>query len=152
MAFEPSGSVSSAQACSAIALRSTTRRRAAHEQLEDQVLGRGQVELAARPPRPPASTGSRASAAALEDGPSTPRGPALEGADAGQQLAEVERLDEVVVGAGVEAADPVGRRVARGEHEERGRARVAPGPGDDVDALRAGHPPVDDRDVVLVPA
>ena len=29
---------------------------------------------------------------------------------------------------------------------------MAPGPGHDVDAFRAGHPPVDDRDVVLVPA
>ena len=35
------------------------------------------------------------------------------------QLAHVERLDEVVVGAGVQAVDPVADRVARGEHEDR---------------------------------
>ena len=33
-----------------------------------------------------------------------------------------------------------------------GRLVVLPRPGDDVDAGRAGHPPVDDRDVVVVPA
>ena len=93
----------------------------------------------------------------VEGEPAAPRSrrvdaarPALEGADAGEQLAEVERLDEVVVGAGVEAADPVGRRVAGGEHQDRRRPLVATRPVDDLDALRAGHPPVEDRDVVLV--
>ena len=36
-----------------------------------------------------------------------------------QQLAQRERLDEVVVGAGVEARDAVVDRVARGEHQHR---------------------------------
>ena len=106
--------------------------------------------------RPPAVTvrvaGSSATLPRSRTGPSTAARAALERADAGEQLAEVERLDEVVVGAGVEAADPVGRGVPGGQHEQRGRAAVAAGPGHDVDALGAGHPPVDDRHVVLVPA
>src|SRR2546425_1169536 len=77
-------------------------------------------------------------------------GPALQGSDASQQLAEVERLDEIVVRPAVEAADPVGRRVPGGEHEDRGRTAMATGPLDDLDAFRARHPPVDDRDVVVV--
>ena len=36
-----------------------------------------------------------------------------------QQLAECERLDEVVVRAGVESGDAVRHRLARGEHEDR---------------------------------
>ena len=36
-----------------------------------------------------------------------------------QQLLERERLDEVVVGAGVQAADPVGHGVARGQQQHR---------------------------------
>ena len=36
-----------------------------------------------------------------------------------EQLLERERLDQVVVGAGVEPADAVGHRVARGEDEHR---------------------------------
>ena len=37
----------------------------------------------------------------------------------GQQLLVRERLDQIVVGAGVEPAHPVGGRVARGEHEHQ---------------------------------
>ena len=51
------------------------------------------------------------------------------GAQAGQQLVELEGLDEVVVGAAVQALDLVGQRVARGEHDHRrgvaARAQVA---------------------------
>ena len=49
--------------------------------------------------------------------------------EAGEQLLVGERLDEVVVGAGVEALDPGGDRVAGGEHEDRhgGAARPAGG-------------------------
>ena len=76
----------------------------------------------------------------------------LQRADPGDELAEVEGLDQVVVGPGVETLDPVRRRVPRGEHEHRCRAVVAPGPGDDLEAADPGHPPVDDGDVVLVEA
>ena len=46
-----------------------------------------------------------------------------------RELLVGERLDEIVVGAGVEAADPVAHRVACGEHQDRhvraGRAHPA---------------------------
>jgi hypothetical protein len=42
-------------------------------------------------------------------------------ADAGDHLAAAERLDDVVVGAQLEADDPVGLGAARCEHEDRDR-------------------------------
>ena len=38
-----------------------------------------------------------------------------------EQLLERERLDQIVVGAGVEAGDPVADAVARGQHQDRQR-------------------------------
>ena len=39
--------------------------------------------------------------------------------DAGEQLAEIERLGEVVVGSGVEAGDAVSCGGSGGEHQDR---------------------------------
>ena len=50
---------------------------------------------------------------------SAPAGAPGEGAQARRELLERERLDEVVVGARVEAGDPVVDGVARGEDEDR---------------------------------
>ena len=49
--------------------------------------------------------------------------PPAEGAHARQQLLERERLGQVVVGARVESADPIGHRVARGQHQDRDARR-----------------------------
>ena len=46
--------------------------------------------------------------------------------DPRQQLAERERLDEVVVGAGVQPVDPVADGVAGGQHQDRGPDAVRP--------------------------
>ena len=125
-------------------------RGSAHEQLEDQVLGAGQVER-------PTPGGHRAAewverdAALLEDRTLHTSWPALQGPHPREQLAEVEGFDEVVVRPGVEAPNPVGRRITGGEHQQGCRPLVATHPGDDVDPLGPGHAPVDDRDVVLVP-
>ena len=43
--------------------------------------------------------------------------PANNGAESRQELAEIERLREVVVGAAVQAGDPRLHRVARGQHQ-----------------------------------
>ena len=43
--------------------------------------------------------------------------PALQSPQAGQQLTEVERLDQVVVGALVQAGDPVAGAVPGREHQ-----------------------------------
>src|SRR5436190_3852778 len=43
------------------------------------------------------------------------------------------------------------RRIAGGEHQQGRGFLVAAGPRDHIDAGSAGHAPVDDRDVVVVP-
>ena len=60
-------------------------------------------------------------------------------AQAGVELAQRERLDEVVVGAGVEAVDAVVDRVARGEHEHRGAVAGGAQPAADLEAVDARH-------------
>ena len=62
--------------------------------------------------------------AALDDPAVLGARAALERPDAGQQLPEVEGLDQVVVGARVQAADPVRRRIAGRQHEEGRRSPV----------------------------
>ena len=68
------------------------------------------------------------------------------GVDAAQQraqprveLAQRERLDEVVVGAGVEAVDAVVDRVARGEHQHRRAVARGAQPPADLEAVDARH-------------
>ena len=58
---------------------------------------------------PSCSTGAVAAAA-----------PPLDGAQSRQQLARVVGLDQVVVGAGIEAADAVADLVARRQHDHHG--------------------------------
>src|SRR5207247_4612068 len=74
----------------------------------------------------------------------------LQRAHSGDELPEIEGLDEVVVGARVQALDAVGRGIASGQHQDGGGAFVAPRPGGDLDARHARHAPVEDGDVVLV--
>ena len=65
----------------------------------------------------------------------------------GGQLLVRERLDQVVVGAGVEPGDPVADGVARGEHEDRdlgaGRADAAR----DLEPGDVGQADVEDDDL-----
>ena len=51
------------------------------------------------------------------------------------QLAHVERLDEIVVGARVEAVDAVRHRVPRGEHQHRHAVAGAAQPAADLEAV-----------------
>ena len=55
------------------------------------------------------------------------------------QLGERERLHQVVVGAGVEAVDPVGDRVARGQHQHRGAIAGGSHPPADLEPVDPGH-------------
>src|SRR3954469_2504875 len=77
------------------------------------------------------------------------RSAAQQGAQAGEQLLALERLDEVVVGAGVEALDARLDRVARGEHQDR---HVVGGPqaAGDLDAVDLRQPEVEDHEVGVV--
>ena len=82
-------------------------------------------------------------------GAGSPRagGPARERPEAGRELLVGERLDEIVVGAGVEAGDPVADRVAGGEHEDR-EVRLRPADSSrDVEAGHVGQADVEDHDV-----
>ena len=74
------------------------------------------------------------------------RAAAQQRAQAGEQLLALERLDEVVVGAGVEALDAAVERVAGGEHEDRHVAVGAQAPGD-LDAVELGQAEVEDDQV-----
>src|SRR3954453_5069985 len=79
-----------------------------------------------------------------------PRRPAAQQrAQPGEQLLALERLDEVVVGARVEALDARLDGVARGKHEDRhvvGRAQ----PARDLDAVELRQAEVEDHEVRMV--
>ena len=78
-------------------------------------------------------------------------GPAQEGADASEQLIEIEGLDEIVVGPGVEPGDAVRDGVARGQHQDRqapagallGRAKAS----GDLDTVEARQHEIEDEQV-----
>jgi hypothetical protein len=65
----------------------------------------------------------------------------------GEQLLEGERLDEVVVGTGVEPFDPVGGAGAGGEHEDRHPVAFAAHDAAHRQAVEHGHADVEDDDV-----
>ena len=73
---------------------------------------------------------------------------APQGADAGKQLLEGERLREIVVGAGVEPADAVVDAVEGGEEEDGGIDAVAAERLADGEAVHAGEHDVEDDHVV----
>ena len=78
------------------------------------------------------------------------RASGAEGADAGEQLGQGERLDEVVIGAGIEARDAVADRIAGGEHEDRGGGALAAEALGDVVAVHGGEHDVEQDEVVLL--
>ncbi len=67
-------------------------------------------------------------------------------AHAGQQLLDVERLGDVVVGAGVERGDLVVLAVARGEDDDRYVAERAH-PAQGLDAVEIGKAEVEQHDI-----
>ena len=73
-----------------------------------------------------------------------------EGAKPGEELAEVEGLRQVVVGAGVESLDLVVDGVARGEHEDRRVDALAPNLATDFEAVADGEDDVEDDGIVVV--
>ena len=81
-----------------------------------------------------------------ERGAAARRAAAQQRAQAGEQLLALEGLDEVVVGAGVEALDARLDRVAGGEHEDRDVVGRAQAPGH-LHAVELGQPEVEDDEV-----
>ena len=64
-----------------------------------------------------------------------------------EQLLALERLDEVVVRADVEALDAGVERVARGQHQDRRVVLVLAQPAGDLDAVHAREAEVEDEQV-----
>ena len=85
---------------------------------------------------------SRRSAKRIGSGPAI--GPAQQRAQARLQLAQGERLDEVVVGAGVEALDAIVDRVARGEHQHGRPVTGLPQAPADLEPVEPRHRDVED--------
>jgi hypothetical protein len=84
----------------------------------------------------------------LEEGAAA-RGPAAEqSTHPSQQLLALERLDQVVVGAGVKALHPVLNAVTGGQHEDRHVALVAQ-PVGHFDAVDAGQAQVEHHQIGL---
>ena len=83
----------------------------------------------ARPPRRRASlrasSGSSVRSPCASSGAARARPASAERADARRELVQIERLDEVVVRAGIEAGDAIADRIARSEDQHRPRV-VAP--------------------------
>ena len=93
----------------------------AQEALEQRELARAQAEVAAvdRDRAPPLVEHDRPVDELGGVGLGDADRATAERAQPRRELGEGERLDEVVVGAGIEAGDAVADRVARGEHEDR---------------------------------
>ena len=72
------------------------------------------------------------------------------GPDPRDQLLEVKRLRQVVVGAGLEALDPVVRVAARGEHDHRQPLARGAQVAEHVEPVLAGQPEVEDQQVEVL--
>ena len=110
------GSACSSQACSSRSLGAEEGGRGAEERLEDRELLDRKVQL------PPIAGGRAPQRVKLDPGRAQDPAPggrlaAREGADARDQLGEMERLGQVIVGTQAQAADPLPGRAGRGQHE-----------------------------------
>ena len=113
--------------------------RVEHEQLEQLVLGAGELGelLAHRDPVAAAVQPELLERHGVRV--ALPRHPPQERPQARLQLAHVEGLDQVVVGAGVEAVDAIGDGVTRGEHQHRHAVAGAAQAATHLEAVHARH-------------
>ena len=70
--------------------------------------------------------------------------------DARRELGQLERLDHVVVGAGVEPGDAIGDGVARGDDQHRTRVAAPAHAAQHVETFLARQPEVEQHEVVHV--
>ena len=126
----------------------------AHEVLEEHELAAGEVHGLLAAPHPARAEVDPQVSGLDPGGTRLLRAPA-EGADAGEQLFEVERLGQVVVGPAVEGVDLVTHLVAGSQHQDRHLRPPEPDPlehlvavqpwqhdvqQDQLDRLVGGHP------------
>ncbi len=120
-----------------------------HEELDQAVFGRADLQLPAAPFHPVRHRVepevARLDRLAGQRGPHAPQ----HGRDAGQQFARGERLGDIVVGPGLQAAHPVILALARGQHDDGDVRRflVAAQAAAHLDAADTLDHPVEDDEV-----
>ena len=121
----------------------------AHQQLQQGIFLGGQIDRLACP-----SDGSRGRVESQvshgQDGRPLPRPSTQQSAQAGQQLAEGERLGQIVIGAGIQPPDPVLDRVAGGEKENGSPPTGGPQLPAHLKAVQAGEHHIQDDRVIIV--
>src|SRR4051812_44396452 len=117
----------------------------AHEVLEQLELALGELDVALAAAHL-VGVGVELEVAGHQRGRAARRAAAQQRAQAGEQLLALEGLDEVVVGAGVQALDARLQGVAGGEHQDRHVAVGAQAPGH-LDAVDPGQPEVEHDEV-----
>jgi len=75
--------------------------------------------------------------------------PPAEGAHAREQLLDLEGLDQVVVGAGVEPGDALRGGIARAQHQHRREAAAGARAAQHLEAVQARQPQVEHHQVEL---
>src|SRR4051794_34878723 len=118
----------------------------AHQVLEQLELALGELDLAVSPANL-VRVGVQREVSDAQRGHAARRTAAQQRPQPGEQLLALERLDEVVVGADVEALDTRVERIARGEDEDRGVVLVLPQPAGDIYAVHARQAEVQHDDV-----
>ena len=94
---------------------------------------------------PAPAEAARCDPQALRPGPRLQ--PSQHAANAGQQLARLERLGQIVVGTCTEAGQAALDRAGGGQHDDADRAAGAAQALDDGEAVLARHVDVEDQDV-----
>jgi hypothetical protein len=90
----------------------------AHEQQQQLVLACGQLDTATTAICLPRA-GVQTQIGACEHVFELPLRAAQQRANTCQQLVEIERFDQIIVGAAIQASDPVWHGVASGQHQDR---------------------------------
>ncbi|MNN33949.1 hypothetical protein D3C81_1477280 [compost metagenome] len=78
-----------------------------------------------------------------------PGHPSQQGVQASSQLAQVERLEQVIVGAGLQAIDPVGDRITGSEHQHWQRLAFLAQAAQQLQAVFVGQAKVENHHVEL---
>ena len=118
-----------------------------HEELQQGELLDREIELSLAAPGTPRGR-IQTEIADLDDGGALAGYPPDEGAQPRQQLLERERLDEVVVGARIQAVHAILDRVTRRQHEHRAPDPELAQPPADLETVRAGEHDVEHDRVV----